>query len=30
MNFIYFILALYIQLNPLIYLFLNESIDYFK
>lgn len=30
MNFIYFILSQYIQLNPLIYLFPNESIDCIK
>ena len=30
MNFICFILSLYIQLNPLIHLFPNESIDYIK
>lgn len=30
MNFICFILSLYIQLNPLINLFPNESIDHIK
>lgn len=30
MNFICFILAQYIQLNPLIYLFSNELIHYIK
>lgn len=30
MNFICFILDLYIQLNPLIYLFSNEAIDHIK